>query len=336
MGADFLSTGVSSGLMSLDPWIPMMIGLGITMTGVLMTTLLPETLNAEKQKAPDDSNVVEMVHLSPDDSEDEYERRKNNRRRDRQHYHAHSIDDIRDSPVISSAYSAREVLTFLSPLLRNCGSSIVPYKFIVKNRQIVLLLTAFLVYRLSRGSSWFLVQYISTRHGWSIANANLLVSFKHALTVPLFLFLLPMLSSWILRYMSPSQKDILLARCSIVSLMLGTLGIALSPSIFLVIPSLILQTCGAGFVFFTRSLITTLVKHDETARLYTVIEAIQAAGNVIASIALTNVFQLGVELGGAWIGLAWMTTSSLFFVVAIATFLFRLPTASGVSRVVHV
>ena len=301
-----------------------------------MTVLLPETLNAVPSKSSGNSVVFELEHLSPEDDEEdsaEYEDHKARaRRHNGHHYHAHSVDDIRESLVISSAYSARELLSFLVQLLKNWRSSVLPYAFIVKNKRIVLLLTAFLVYRLSRGSSWFLVQYISTRYSWSIANANLLVSFKHALTVPLFLLLLPMLSRWMLRYMSPSQKDILLARCSIVSLMLGTLGIGLSPSILMVIPSLFMQTCGAGFVFFTRSLITTLVKRDETARLYTVIEAIQAVGNVIASIALTNVFQLGVELGGAWIGLAWMTTSSLFFVVAIATFVFRLPGGTGTAQ----
>ena len=322
MGADFISTTVSSALMSVNPWIPLMIGLGIIMSGMLMTLLLPETLNSSN-RAP--GMVVELEDLPPDGEEHEEQHKHPRQVRP---YHAHSIQDIRDSPIISAAYSAREVLSFLTQLIKNCRSTIVPYRFIIKNRQIVLLLTAFLVYRLSRGSAWFLVQYISTRYSWSIANANLLVSFKHALTVPFFLFVLPLLSRWLLRSMGPGQKDILLARCSIVSLVLGTLGIGLSPSIFMVIASLIVQTCGAGFVFFTRSLITTLVKRDETARLYTVIEAIQALGNVIAAMALTNVFQLGVELGGVWIGLAWMTTSSLFFVVAIATFLFRLPRAA--------
>jgi hypothetical protein len=88
---------------------------------------------------------------------------------------------------------------------------------------------------------------------------------------------------------------------------------------------MIIQTSGSGFVFLTRSIITTLVDRDETARLYTVIEIIQSFGNVVASLSITTVFQLGLRLGGFWVGLAWMMTSSLFCMVAAAIWFFQLP-----------
>jgi hypothetical protein len=93
----------------------------------------------------------------------------------------------------------------------------------------------------------------------------------------------------------------------------------------MLIPSLIIQTCGSGFVYLTRSLITTLVDRDETARLFTVIEVLQAIGNVIASLSITTVFQVGLELGGPWVGLAWMMTSTAFCCVGIAIWAFKLP-----------
>jgi MFS family permease len=125
--------------------------------------------------------------------------------------------------------------------------------------------------------------------------------------------------------MHTSKKDLQLARVSIICLCLGTLGIGLSPSIAALVPSLLVQTAGSGFLYLIRSLITTMVKQEETARLFTIIEVLQAVGNVIASLSITTVFQVGLELGGSWIGLAWMMTSTAFALVGAAVWCFRLP-----------
>lgn len=82
--------------------------------------------------------------------------------------------------------------------------------------------------------------------------------------------------------------------------MLGTLGIGLSPTISTFILSMIVQSSGMGFLYLTRALLTILIKHEETARLFTIIELLQFVENVIASLSITKVFQIGLELGGAW------------------------------------
>ncbi|KAJ5568899.1 hypothetical protein N7450_011385 [Penicillium hetheringtonii] len=203
-----------------------------------------------------------------------------------------------------------------------------PYLFILNHKPVLLLLSVFLIYRLSRGSSWFLTQYISTRYHWSIAESNLLVAFRPTVTIPVFLWGLPYLKKHILNSRhSSTQKDLSLARASIICFTLGILGIGLSPSIGTLIPGMMLQASGSRFVFLTRSIITTLVDRDQTARSYTVIEILQSVGNVVASLTITAVFQLGLRLGGFWIGLAWMVTSSLFCMVALAIWVFRLPPA---------
>jgi hypothetical protein len=60
-----------------------------------------------------------------------------------------------------------------------------------------------------------------------------------------------------------------------------------------------------------------MIHRDQTARLYTIIEIIQALGSILASGAMTAVFQWGINLGGFWTGLAWMLASILFGVIAI-------------------
>lgn len=320
MAADFTSTAASSWLMDFDPWIPLLIGWAVVFAGMLMALTLPETMHAHPRSRSEQGSNVEMARLSLG-SEGNGRQDAVSKEFDRNVAEIDSPTADEDTPFTRS--------TTKKPLLHSlkcqCKAYLTPYAFIVKNKRITLLLTAFLVYRLSRGSSWFLVQYISVRYNWTLSQANFIMSFKPALTIPLFLIVLPAVSRYLLRTMKTNKKDLTLARVSIIFLGFGTLGIGLSPTISALIPSLLLQTTGSGFVYLTRSLITTLVEREETARLFTIIEVLQSVGNVIASLAITAVFQLGLEIGGMWIGLAWMMTSTAFLTVGVAIWMFRLP-----------
>ncbi|GFF44705.1 inner membrane transport protein YajR [Aspergillus udagawae] len=321
MGADFASSAVSSWMMTWEPWLPLMIGWGIVLAGVLCAVTLPETMHVSSARRTERSASVELAHLASENGDQKGATQKEERRINADDC---DVDSVEGNQLPFTLRSAGK-RPFLRRMYSRSRQYLTPYSFIFRNKQIILLLTAFLVYRLSRGSSWFLVQYISTRYKWTIAEANLLISFKPALTIPLFLFILPALSRHLLRSMHTSKKDLQLARVSIVCLCLGTLGIGLSPSIATLVPSLLVQTAGSGFLYLIRSLITTMVKQEETARLFTIIEVLQAVGNVIASLSITTVFQLGLELGGSWIGLAWMMTSTAFALVGAAVWCFRPP-----------
>lgn len=321
MGADFASSAVSSWMMTWDPWLPLMIGWGIVLAGCLCAFTLPETMHVGSARRRERSASLELAHLASENGDQKGAIQKE----ERQIRPDDSDEDSVEGDQLPFTLRSAPKRPFLRRLYSRSRQYLTPYSFIFRNKQIILLLTAFLVYRLSRGSSWFLVQYISTRYKWTLAEANLLISIKPALTIPLFLFIMPALSRQLLRSMHTSKKDLQLARVSIVCLCLGTLGIGLSPSIATLVPSLLVQTAGSGFLYLIRSLITTMVKQEETARLFTIIEVLQAVGNVIASLSITTVFQLGLELGGSWIGLAWMMTSTAFALVGAAVWCFRLP-----------
>jgi hypothetical protein len=322
MGADFASSAVSSYLMTLNPWIPLVIGFGIVMAGMMLILLLPETKHALPPRKAEPSNV-ELSDLT-----DEPEPKISLHDLDEREPHRAEPDmngDHEDEPPSWSipSYSHQSIL---AKIRANYRFYLKPYRFILNRKPVLLLLTAFLVYRLSRGSSWFLTQYISTRYSWTLAQSNFLVSARPTVSIPLFLFGLPFLKSRVLNpRLSSTEKDLWLARRSIFCLTIGTLGIGLSPTIATLIPSMVIQTSGSGFVFLARSIITTLVERDETARLFTAIEIIQSLGNVVASLSITTVFQIGLRLGGFWIGLAWMMTSTLFCLVGIAIWSFKLP-----------
>lgn len=323
MAVDFVSTAISSWLMTMNPWVPVLIGWVIVFGGMLFTLILPETKHALPSRAAESSHL-ELSDLS----EDAELKQRLHSPHDPGLYDESNLDALGEPPT-STRRPANSLQSFIAKCRAAWRFYVAPYTFILNRKPVLLLLSAFLVYRLSRGSSWFLTQYISTRYQWTLAQANFLASFKPAVCVPLFLFGLPWIKNRVLhRRRTVAEKDLWLARASILCLTLGTLGIGLSPSISTLIPSLTIQTAGSGFMFLTRSLITTLVQRDQTARLYTAIEILQSVGSVVASLTITSVFQLGLHLGGFWIGLAWMMTSSLFCMVGLAIWSFRLPSDS--------
>ncbi|KAJ5960832.1 Major facilitator superfamily domain general substrate transporter [Penicillium vulpinum] len=322
MGADFASTALSSYLMTLNPWIPLVVGFVIVMGGMMLILLLPETKHALPPRKAEPTHV-EMSELTGE-AEPKHSLHDPNEREPSREEPDMNGDHANEPPSWSiSSYSHQSIVT---KIRANYRFYLKPYHFILNRKPVLLLLSAFLVYRLSRGSSWFLTQYISTRYSWTLAASNFLVSARPTVSIPLFLWGLPFLKRRVLNpRLSSTEKDLWLARRSIFCLTIGTLGIGLSPSIATLIPSMIIQTSGSGFVFLARSIITTLVERDETARLFTAIEIIQSLGNVVASLSITTVFQIGLRLGGFWIGLAWMMTSSLFCLVGVAIWTFKLP-----------
>ncbi|PGH14310.1 hypothetical protein AJ79_03132 [Helicocarpus griseus UAMH5409] len=300
MMSDFISSLVTSWLMKYDPWIPMLLGWGLTLIGILPAVILPETKGAfTSEKIYTD----ELPELSPRDNEPTSFRPE-------QPPHSYIRSYAKRSPLLTQLYRTAS-----------------EFNFIFQDKHLMFLLSTFLVYRLSRGTSWLLIQYISKRYHWTLADANFLHTFKSILTVLLFLAALP-LASWYLttrRRMHFRQKDLTLSKASVFLLLLGTFVMGISPSISIFITGLIIQTMGIGFVFIVRSLATTMVHREQTARLYTAIEILQSTGITIASPTVTLFFNWGLDMGGGWIGLPWVVASGLFGATAVLLWMYRLP-----------
>ncbi|EEH19456.1 hypothetical protein PABG_01775 [Paracoccidioides brasiliensis Pb03] len=303
MVSEFISSVVTSCLMKYNPWIPMCIGWSLTLIGILPAVGLPETKGAFASEKEHADEFPESIPLN-------YEHNSLPREQSHEQSHAH----------IRSYAKGSHLLLKLNRMASE-------FSFIFQDKHLMFLLSTFLVYRLSRGTSWLLIQYISKRYHWTLANANFLNSFKYILTVFLFLVVLP-LSSWYLtscRRMHFRQKDLTMSKASVILLLIGTFIMGISPSISLFITGLVVQTLGIGFVFIIRSLATTMVRRDQTARLYTAIEMLQSIGVTIASPTVTMFFNWGLEMGDGWIGLPWVVASGLFGATAILLWMYRLP-----------
>ncbi|KAL4783504.1 major facilitator superfamily domain-containing protein [Aspergillus varians] len=280
--AGFLASAISSGLMALNPWIPLPIGCATVTVGLGFALSLPETM----------SLVVKTRDATMCWDENEL------------------VESIPNPP-----------LRYI-PLARKIERLIHPYLFIFNSR-LLLLMLSFAVFQVAQGSAAFLTQYISTRFSWTLVHAQLLTSLHAAATIPVFAFLLPYFSEKVLYSLSLPRRDLHIARFSIVSLTVGSLGTGLSSHISLLVPSLCLHALGAGFALAIRSLVTSLVKREESARLYSAIEILQSMGSVLGSLCFTNAFKSGLLMDGIGSGLVWVLSSFLFAFVGTALMTIR-------------
>ncbi|RAL10124.1 MFS transporter [Aspergillus homomorphus CBS 101889] len=278
--ASFLASMISSGLMALNPWIPLLLGCGIVMTGLGCALSLPETMNM----------VVKRQESTAPRSDHEQE------------------------PTSNTSWKPESAYLPLPTKIRRLMQ---PYLFVF-NPCILLLLFSFGTVEVAQRASSFLSQHISTQFTWTLARANLIVSLHAAITIPVFLFLLPYLSKKVFHSLSLPRRDLQVARLSLIALLLGSLGIGLSPSAYALIASVCVHAMGVGLPIVTRSLATALVNREETARLYSAIELLQFVGTVLGSLCFTNVFNLGLRIGGIGTGLVWVLGSLLYALVGLA------------------
>lgn len=174
----------------------------------------------------------------------------------------------------------------------------------------VLLVTFLAPMPVSIGTSQFLVQYISKRFGWSLANAGYLLSLRGSVNMLLLLVILPSLSTMLLlrataKGGSGAAKDLVLARCSAVALTLGCLLMG-SDRIGVVVGGLVVNTLGAGQAAVSRSLAAYLISAHHTTKLHTLIGMIESLGSLFAGPALAAMLSAGMKHGGAWMGLPYL------------------------------
>lgn len=288
MAAESLATAFGAWLMGFDPWIAYFGACVVIAIGALLTLPIPETLNLFPPQTPTHPpSVYEMDEL------DELDER--------------SPASVK---ITQTSWAARLKDSFAST--RKASS------FIFKDKNVLVLLLTFFVYKISRGAASFFIQYVSTRYHWTLANANYLISMRSFLNIVVFTIGLPA-AAWHLvqkRSFAVREKDFFLAKISVIALLIGTVGIGLSDSIPPLLVCIIIQTCGMGFAFLIRSIITTLVEPRQVARLYVGITIIETMGALAAAPLSAALFSWGLTLGGPWLGLPHMLTGIMFALTA--------------------
>ncbi|KAI7489989.1 hypothetical protein KC351_g938 [Hortaea werneckii] len=174
--------------------------------------------------------------------------------------------------------------------------------------KVVFLILAFLVADFGRQSLSLLLQYVSERYNWPIADASYLLSLRAGAQMVYYLFVLPAIDSWLLRKACwPAKvKDLWLAKVSICLLTISFVAFAFAPRVSVIALGLLLYTLGTGFNTFARSLVSVLVEPNMIGTLYTMISVMDTLGSLSAGPLVAEAFKWGMHLGGFWHGLPYM------------------------------
>jgi MFS family permease len=178
----------------------------------------------------------------------------------------------------------------------------------VTQRNILLALAMFLASSLSRQSTSLLLQYSSTRYGWSIPQASLFLTVRGFVTLAVYLVLMLALSGILTATtgLSAIQKDRRMAQLSGIfsGAGLGMVALAAVPAWY--VAGLVISALGAGFIVFARSLATQLVTPEQRSTLYAAVAVVQSVGALVAGPLLADLFRAGLTLGRDEMGLPFL------------------------------
>ncbi|PWY81907.1 MFS general substrate transporter [Aspergillus heteromorphus CBS 117.55] len=199
-------------------------------------------------------------------------------------------------------------------------------RVIFTQKNIALLVVSFLISTFARDSMAFLLQYISTRYSWPIAKTSWLLSFRAAAQLLQFTLILP----WVDRTMrkrfkgDPRQKDLYLARASIIAIAVGFAIMGVAPIVGLTMFGITINTAGSGFATFARSLLSSLIDPTMMGALYSTLALMDTLGSLLAGPMMAWAFRWGMQLGGVWLGMPYLVSAVLCGGMAGLVFWIRL------------
>lgn len=155
---------------------------------------------------------------------------------------------------------------------------------------------------------------------FDLQQASLLLSIRAFFNLLLLVALLPSASHILVHKWSLTgqAKDLWLARASSILLALGAFAIGLAEEPVLMSAGLALLSMGSAYTLLVRSLLASTVEKNQIGTMYTVISTIEGIGILIAGPLLAICLRVGMERGGAWLGLPYIVAGLLF---ATATFI---------------
>ncbi len=289
--AEIVAPSVASSLMAKSPWIPLIVGISTWIFGAALMIFIPETLHMRPR-------ATDSASLTPDTASER----------------SISINEV-DKPNFFASVTSQAA---------NSLKQIYGSLSVLHSLPILLLLLSFITQSFTRQSVDLSVRYVSNRFHWKLREAGYLLSLRAFVNFVLLLALLPGLSRYLVKHLhfSSTGKDLLLARISVIVLVLGALLIAISPTIILTIIGLVIFSLGTGTTALTRSLVTSLVDQEHVGRLYAAIGLVETVGNLSAGPTLAALYTWGLQLQGPWVGLPFFALAVICSVGAIGIWSF--------------
>lgn len=220
--------------------------------------------------------------------------------------------------VASSAETAAAAsASASSSTLRGMAASIQPA--LRSNKTVAVLLCSTLFTKLGSWVSPLLMQFLSKRLSYSWAEASLALSVKAFSKLALVLIVLPLVSQALVRAkVPPRKKDLLIARWCVVFAMAGAFGIAFASNAAVLVCFIVPFSLTEGFDASIKSLLAQVAGDGQLAVLFSVVSLLENLGIMVAGPGMAYAFRLGLQWGGAWLGLPFIVAGVIMaFAAAI-------------------
>lgn len=286
---------IAAAIMKKDPWISFTLGLILQAVAIPISLALPETLGAKKPGEP------EKKEEKPTDKEESILFGKGGNVQDRSGKLVQMIKD-------------------------NAG-------FIAKDWRVLFFACTYPIRMMMNSLDSQIMQYIPQRYHWSIANTTNLQAVQAGVAMVVLLFILPAASSYLLkkRGYSSNRKDIFITRFGFFCYGIGLLAVGFAPTIFYFIIGMITITFAVGCGSAIRALLTSWVKQNEVARLYTALGIIETIGSMCGGPLISTVYNAGLsayhrtkESNDLILGLPWICAGLVMTGLAVGTCIVRL------------
>lgn len=203
----------------------------------------------------------------------------------------------------------------------------------------LLLITSLATSPAGASLAQFLVQYISKRYEIPIQSTGYVQTAYGLAQVVQALLILPWLSHVLmqdyvpgfLRMENEQRRDLFLTRWSFGLLLLGFLALAVAPTLVIFVFGLVIMALGSASYSLAKSLMSLYVDPEHRSRLFVLVGMVETVGGMYGPPMLAGLFSLGMNLGGAWIGLPYIGISGLI-ATALGILLFvKVPKQRGES-----
>jgi hypothetical protein len=281
--AEMIAPVLAARLMEKGDWLPLLLALAIQQVGICIAFFFPETLHLRDLPQPKDGGDV-SIELQPKGG----------------HF-------------------------TLKAQLRNFK---VAYIFLRGDKMLSLVVFSFMANRLGRQAITLLVRYASKRYGWEIKQAAYLLSLRAGANLVAVAVFLPILNWFLLKYLRlPAHwADLWLARGSIALTTVSFVIIGLAGYPALLVVGLLVYNFGTGYNAAMRSVAVHVVggqASPDVGKLMSTIAIVESIGAMIAGPVLSAMYQWGMDLGSAWLGLPFLGSVVVLAAMTALTFSIR-------------
>lgn len=278
--AEFVAPLMSARLMESGDWYPLVLAMIFQQAGVLLAVFFPETLHM-RDKPKHEGNTTRDAHP---------------------HVKRH-------------AFSPKQQLRHFQDA----------FQFLRSDWTLALVVFTFMANRLGRQGITLLVRYASKRYGWEIKQAAYLLSFRAATNLAAVGIFLPFANYVLLTYVRlPAHwADLWIARGSIVLTTISFLVIGLAAHPAMLIIGLLIYNLGTGYNAAMRSVSIHVVggqSSPDIGKLMSTIAIVESFGALVAGPLLNQLFQWGMGMGNAWLGLPFLAGMLVFAGLSVVVF----------------